>query len=281
MSDEALLRRVVGFIFDYIFTGKPRELGGRDNEQFVEYGVSRFKGDYKSIVTDEPLALLATMHLFTTETPWNLQSFLWDALSNANECSRGYAFEHVGTYLLGLAFKAPIRLAKVFDFVVPSSLDNEVAELVALEKSPDGTFSCFPVDISSHTGPTYTLGCTPPDAEGTLAWLQDPKRTIFFFPAKTIRPDLIMILRLSNGMLLRVLVQFRNIMAASIGPKQPTEAFRTADSKQFLSHRCSEARDGHEPRPSELDHSSPPSEWKDSPPSSAEGDKLCVLALVC
>jgi hypothetical protein len=216
--------------------GKPRAMNSPNAEKLVEYGVARF-GNLTHIIADEPLALLAASHFFATETSWPLRHFLLEALSTSDDSARGFAFEHLGAYLLGLAFRSPTRLSNVFDFVVPGGLQDEVAELVALQKSTNDTFSCFPVDISSDMGPSYILGRSPRTEMETLAWFKDPQRNIFCFPAKTIGPDLVLVLKLSDGSLLRVLIQFKNHLQNTLGPVNTADGFRTTDPKQFISQR--------------------------------------------
>lgn len=233
-DDPELLRQVAGFMLDYIFNGKPRNLGSLADERLVEYGVARF-GDKKEIIVDEPLALLAAVHYFVTETSWSLRYFLKDGLTTANESARGIAFEHLGAYLIGLAFRSPARLSDVFQFIVSHELANEVAELVAIDKT-DGGFVCNPVDISSETGPTYILGRSPQTPEHTRNWLLNPGRTVFCFPAKAVGPDLILLLRLSSDhSLIRVLVQFKHLSGSNMKPYDTEIAFNTTDPNQFVS----------------------------------------------
>ncbi|KIM25388.1 hypothetical protein M408DRAFT_210132 [Serendipita vermifera MAFF 305830] len=232
-DDPGLFRQVAGFIFDYIFNGKPRNLGGLSDKRLVEYGVARF-GNMKKIIADEPLALLAAVHYFTTETSWSLQYFLQNGLSTPNESARGIAFEQLGAYLIGIAFKSPTRLSTVFQFIVPHELENEVAELVSVHKTDRGLV-CNPIDISSEMRPTYILGRTTRTEEETLDWLRNPERAIFCFPANTVGPDLMLLLRLSDHSLIRVLVQFKHLSSLTIGPHDTEVAFNTTDPNKFVS----------------------------------------------
>jgi hypothetical protein len=174
-------------------------------------------------------------------TQWSWCHFLLDALSTTTASSRGFAFEHLGTYLLGLAFKPSTRLSDIFEFAAHSDLANQSAELVAMYKTSNGKFSCDPVDLSSNVRPTYILGRTHTAEHETLAWLKDPGRTVFCFPAKTIGPDVIMIARLSNGQILPILVQFKNYIKATLSYAETSDALRTTDPEQFISHCSSEA----------------------------------------
>jgi hypothetical protein len=122
----------VGFIFDYIFMGKPRSIGGTNAQKLVEYGVARFVGNSADAVVDEPLALLAVTRYYNAESTWNLRHFLSEATYTLNDSARSFAFEHFIVHLLGLSFKSPTRLSDVFHFIVPNSIQDEKATLVAL-----------------------------------------------------------------------------------------------------------------------------------------------------
>jgi hypothetical protein len=233
--DPALLRQIAGVVFDYIFTGKPRSLGSLHAEKLVEYGVARFN-NRRDILADEPLALLAIAHYFTAEKTWNLEYFLVDALTTSNESARGIALEHFGAYLLGLAFKSPRKLSSVFKNFGSNALGDEVGELVAIHRI-DGECICNRVDISSDEGPTYILGRSPRTEEETLQWLENPRRSVFCFPVHTLGPDLIFMLRLSDGRVIRVLVQFKHNTQSKMGPKETEDALHSVDPEKFLSQR--------------------------------------------
>jgi hypothetical protein len=227
-----LLRQIAGFVFDYIFTGKPRSLGGDHNAKLVEYGVARF-GKMGHILGDEPLAILAAVHYFTNNTPWSLQYFLLEEVCTPNDTARGTALEHLGAYLLAAAFRLPRRLSDIFEFVGVSDLGNQRAHLVAIHQSSHGTLEYTPVDIFSSQQGTYILGHSARTEAETLSWLSDPKRVAFCFPAHTFGPDLILFLLLEDGTLLRVLLQFK--YRSTMGPKATAEAYRTTDPSQFVS----------------------------------------------
>ena len=195
-------------------------MGGSDYEKLVEYGVARF-GNLKDIIADEPLALLAAIHYFTTETPWSLSYLLIDGLCHPNEGARGIAFEQFGVYLLALAFRTPTRLSKVLKFAGKSEIRGEVGQLVAIHLNQAGEFVCHPVDITSDMRPTCILGRSPRTENGTLSWLKDPKGSVLCFPAHTVGPDLILLLQLSDSRIVRVLVQFKYTTSNTIGPSTP------------------------------------------------------------
>jgi hypothetical protein len=106
---------------------------------------------------------------------------------------------------------------------------------VALHRNADGLFECYPINILSNACPTYILGRTPRTEMETLSWFQDPQRTVFCLPAKTIGPDMILVLRLLSDLThLRVLVQIKQLTENTIGPQDTRDAFRTTDPKQFI-----------------------------------------------
>jgi hypothetical protein len=185
--DEALHRQVACFVLDYIFKGESRFLGDEKFFKLVEYGIARFGlVKLQAILVDEPLALLAALHYFATETKWTLQHFLLGGVSNMDPATRGKALEYVGAYLLADAFKSPRRLSEIFTFVSPNELAEKVAYLVCIDKT-EGMESCAPVAIFSdqpQTG-TYILGQTITNEKDMASWLKNPSRCVFLFPAHT------------------------------------------------------------------------------------------------
>jgi hypothetical protein len=242
LIDQSLLRQIAGFIFEYIFNGRTGGLSDPDSQKLVEYGVARFGNVDPKIIVDEPLALLGAIHFFNTETEWDLRHFLLDGLSTSYEAGRGIAFEHLGAYLLAVAFGKPRLLSSVFKFYGPGPhlLENETGCLVAIDQTR-GSSTCMPVDISSDTRPTYVLGRKCATEDQTLSWLKDPGLSIFCFPASTVGPDLILVLELSNKKVLRVLVQFKQTSSKSTLSFVDTQkAIKTTDPYEFLSQQSKE-----------------------------------------
>jgi hypothetical protein len=210
-SESALFRQIAGCVFDYIFHGDPRSQLTLEDIKLVECGVARFGHD-KNFICDEPLALLAVANYYTKQTQWDLPYFLKEGVSGSNASARGVAIEYFGAYALALAFRSPTRLGDVFDFVGgKNDLKNETGHLVAVHKQ-DECFKTHPFDISSPSLPTYILGRKHHSSKETLDWLDDPNRVVFCFPAQNVGPDLILVLQLSDGHLLRVVVQFKHSM---------------------------------------------------------------------
>ena len=92
-------------MFDSIFKGKSRNIGGPDLERLVELGFLRF-ATIDNGKADEPLALLTAASCFS-QTTWTIEHFLREALSNTHDRDKGLAFEQFSTYALALAFKKP------------------------------------------------------------------------------------------------------------------------------------------------------------------------------
>ncbi|KAG8836664.1 hypothetical protein FRC18_010929 [Serendipita sp. 400] len=230
------LSTVASFVFEYIFTGKIRGLGGPEGDKMVEYGLSRFKGlsqdGSRTAETDEPLAILGLVS-FLSKQHLMLGRYLTDALNAANASIRGFAFEPFGAYLLARAFSSPRPLSDIFEFVGDSELKGESAELVTLKRL-NGTFTSTPLNINSELRSNHLLGHSPDTSEDTLGWLEDPQGSALCFPAHTVGPDLIFVLRLtSDGTCLHVCVQFKH--TKRLGYQETMKAIHTTDPFNFLS----------------------------------------------
>ena len=115
-KDAATLYQTVGFIFDYIFTGKPRSLCGKTGEKLVELGFARFRlvmNGNKDATADEPLAILAAAHFFSIQN-LAMETFLLHGIAVLDGTAQGPAFKHFGAYMLALAFRSLTQLDSVF-----------------------------------------------------------------------------------------------------------------------------------------------------------------------
>lgn len=238
IAEPELLNTLADFVLEYTFTGKIRGLSGPDGDSMVEYGVSRFKKTEAQ--TDEPLAILALVTFVEQQEKLTLARYLTNALNTSNAAYRGIALEAFGAFLLARAFSAPISLSKVFTFAKGSKkaykgLQGELAELVTLEKVGNN-FQATPLQIKTNLRPSHVLGRSPPTAADTLEWLQNPQGSAFCFPANTVGPDLIFVLRLkSDDTVLRVCVQFKH--TERLSPQASEKAIRTTDPSNFLSQK--------------------------------------------
>ena len=230
-SDEGLLRQIAGCVFDSIFKGKSRNIGGPYLERLVELGFLRF-ATIDNGKADEPLALLTAASCFS-QTTWTIEHFLREALSNTHDRDKGLPFQQFSTYALALAFKKPKVLSEVFSFLDNHSLAHKHAQLVAARKAND-EFRFFPVNISSPGAPIDYLGRSPSNEEETLSWMQNPNNTAFCFPTRNVGPNAILLLRLQDNTVLRVLVSFKQTEEdPSSGPAM--DSFRATHPKMPLS----------------------------------------------
>jgi hypothetical protein len=282
--DPELLRDTAGLIFDYVFQGQSRDIVGSARKKLVEYGVARFS-DARGVVADEPLALLAAVDYFSRQTAWTFDHFMRDALSSSNPALRGSTFEHFAAFLIALAFKSPTRLSSVFNFISANDLANELAQLVALDWA-DGKFVCTPVDVFSNSGPAYILAHTACTESETLSWLRDPKRVVFCFPVKSVGPDGFLVLRLLDGRVVRIILQFKQLTSNTIGPKETKDAFESTDPMQFLKEKVrpvesTSKSEGYRIRNSELSGEMQNALRSLGPSTDKAGEFGIIRALVC
>jgi hypothetical protein len=235
--DEDLMHKVACCVYEYIFTGQPSSVGGPKAESLVQLGFARFR-DTEFGVVDEPLALLAAANFFSENTSWTMQTVLSAGLLSLNPGERGFTFERFCAFLLAKAFESPTSLSSVFTFIGPNKLDGETARLVAIEKDGDDSCRCTPVTISASARRHYILGQSPSSDRQVLDWLENPKGTALCFPAKSIGPDLILFLQLSDSTVLRVLIQFKQITQRTISPAQTEDAMRTTDPMSFFTRHA-------------------------------------------
>jgi len=240
IAESDLLPILADFVFEYTFTGKIRGLSGPNGDAMVEFGVSRFKKEVAQ--TDEPLAILALVTFFDKEN-LTLAKYLTRGLSTSDAASRGIVFEAFGAYLLARAFSVPTRLSKVFEFgggkKANEALQDEFAELVTLEKVGDNV-RLTPLQITGNLRSSHVLGRSPSTVDNTFEWLQNPEGSAFCFPANTVGPDLIFVLRLtSDNTVLRVCVQLKH--TPTLSPQDSEKAIRTTDPSTFLSQKTKDS----------------------------------------
>ena len=166
-----------------------------------------------------------------------LEDHLRSGLDTAVSSARGFAFEPFCAYLLARAFSSPTPLSNVFDFQGEYKHENELAELVTLEKGTNGDFTHIAFDINSNLRSSHAVGCSPSSSTDTLKWLQNAQRSAFCFPSNNVGPDLIFVLRLTNdNTFLRVCSQIKN--REKLDHSRTEEAIRTTDPFQFCSRRA-------------------------------------------
>jgi hypothetical protein len=232
--DAEFTRRLAGVTFDYTLGFSVRSMGGKENEEAVECGFARFKGE--TTLIDEPLAILALQRHFSA-TPWTPDHFIRDGLTSPNPAQRGAAFEQFCTYRLLTAFKSPRRLSEIFQFVNPSPLQDMMAHVVAISKT-NGTTNFHPLDITSDRRPSHIFGCTASNQQQTLLYLKSPHGFAFCCFPPTIGPDVVLFLQLSDGSLLRVLLQYKQ-HKSNLTSTTTSKGFRTTSPENFISRRKS------------------------------------------
>jgi hypothetical protein len=185
-------------------------------------------------VVDEPIAFLSFSRYCVANTDCNLDQMLIEGLLASNPVVRGFLLEPVVGYLLLKLFATPKPLSSVFTFVGECDIADSEAYVVAAWKDDNG-FHFTPFDINSDERAGYQIGCSPHDASGFLAWVRDPQRLPLCLPCKAVGPDVVLLLRLSNGDLLRVIIQVKHRNQAWLYPQQVLNAFRSTDPDLFLS----------------------------------------------
>jgi len=243
IAGQDLLPILANFVLEYTFTGKIRGLTGPNGDAMVEYGVSRFKKSSTTFEaeTDEPLAILGLVK-YLEHNSVTLQGYLIASLTTPDPSHRGVVFEAFGAYLLALAFSVPTPLSQIFEFEsgkeVYAALQDELAELVALEKDGD-KFKVTPFNIKDNFRSSHLYGRSLSSVPETLGWLKNPRGSVFCFPANTVGPDLIFVLRLVNdGTVLRVCFQFKHTKYLS--PQAWEKAISTTDPSHFVSRRTND-----------------------------------------
>ncbi|PVF91106.1 hypothetical protein CPB86DRAFT_745978 [Serendipita vermifera] len=233
-EEPSLKNTLTSFFYELFITGKKRSLGGKDGELLVELGISKFKNSgvegHREAEITENLVIYGLFDLFES-LKLTMEDYLLHELGSPHPSSRGLAFESFGAFLLARSFSSPRPLSDVFEFVGDLAIKDELAQLIALERS-DNSFRQTPININSTMPPDH-LGCSP-NVEGMLKWLEDPKGTAFCFPPNIVGPDLILMLRLTqHGTILRVCVQIKN--TENLSGTERTRAIRTTDPNYWFS----------------------------------------------
>ena len=243
IPEPDLVTILADFVLEYTFAGTIRKLSGPIAADMVEYGVSRFKklvaGQGAEAHTDEPLVILALITFFERQN-LSLVKYFRRELNTSDASHRGKVFEAFGAYLLARAFSEPKRLSEIFEFVeggkkANKALEDAVAVLATLEKDGD-KFHATPLQIETKRRLRHVLGRSPSSAAGTLEWLQNPQGSAFCYPANTVGPDLIFVLKLpKDRTVLRVCVQFKH--TEQLSPEASQKAIRTTEPSFFFSQK--------------------------------------------
>ncbi|KAG8813583.1 hypothetical protein FRC18_002395 [Serendipita sp. 400] len=235
-NDERMWRQLAVFVFDYIFDGNPRSVGGPDADKLVEYGFARFNSP-KLATVDEPLVLLAAFKHFNEKTLWTWSYFLNEAMTQSDDSARGVSFERFIAHLLGTAFKSPVKLSDVFTFQGTNDLRDKEAQLISIRKSRNQHVG-LPIDITSSKWPTYRLGRKCKDPNEMLSWAKDPEGTVFCFPPSSMGPDLILFLQvLPEKTFVMVNVQIKQLTQLDMSSSKTKGALDTTNPELFYAPR--------------------------------------------
>lgn len=179
---------------------------GKDEAMYVEYGFARFvDAETNTVAVDEPLVLLAAAHWIDANYRSSYKFFakqihVHDPWSNG--------FENYIAFCLNLAFSQRCRPDEVFSFsgTVPTWATGE-AELVALHCTSLGDIEVCSVRHSELSGPSLTLGTNAKTVEEMSAWLEHQSHAPMCFPHPSMGPDILFVLKLSDGSLVWVALQ--------------------------------------------------------------------------
>ncbi|KAJ3505936.1 hypothetical protein NLJ89_g7152 [Agrocybe chaxingu] len=179
---------------------------GKDEATYVEYGFARFvDSETKTVAVDEPLVLLAATHWTNANVRTTYKSFA-KQIQVHEPASNG--FENYVAFCLDMIFSYRRRLSDIFTFhgEIPawSNLD---AELVGLHRTSLDQVETSTVRHFLFSGPSVTLGANAKSPEETSEWLDHRSPTPMCFPHISMGPDLIFVLRLSDGTLIWVVLQ--------------------------------------------------------------------------
>ena len=183
----------------------PRTLG-KDEATYVEYGFARFvDAETKTVAVDEPLVLLAATRWINANHRTSYKFFA-KQIEVQDRGTNG--FENYIAFCIDMMFSSRRRLNEVFLFngSIPSWCNLE-AELVSLQRTALDHVEESPVRHFTSFGSSVNLGVDATSPEETSKWLEHRSHTPICFPHLSMGPDLIFILRLSDGSLIWVALQ--------------------------------------------------------------------------
>ncbi|KAF9552856.1 hypothetical protein CPC08DRAFT_822630 [Agrocybe pediades] len=179
---------------------------GNDEATYVEYGFARFlDSDTARVAVDEPLVLLAATRWINTHHQTSYK-FFSKQINSHDPKSNG--FENYIAFCLDLVFSTKRKINQVFSFNgTPPAWSNLEAELVSLHRTDLSVIEEGAVRHSQFSGPSVTLGANAKSPEETTQWLSHQSYAPICFPHISMGPDLLFVLRLSDGSLIWVALQ--------------------------------------------------------------------------
>lgn len=217
----------------------PRTLG-KDEAAYVEYGFARFvDAETKTVAVDEPLVLLAATYWINTNHQ-KAYKFFANQIEVQDRSSNG--FENYIAYCIDMLFSSKRRLNEVFLFS-GSAPDwcNLEAELVSLQRTALDHIEESPVCHFTSSGSSVNLGIRTTSPEETSKWLEHRSHSPICFPHLSMGPDLMFILRLSDGSLIWVALQakYSKGINGSLSRKFLRHAVRSVTPCNFFLNKVS------------------------------------------
>jgi hypothetical protein len=204
---------------------------GDDEKKWVELGFARFR-DSEGALVDEPLIIIAAAHHLTHNTKHGLSNHVLHGLEHS--AGRGDRFEEFIAAYLAQAFGPNVRLCDVFDFGqnIPRWAQSQGVEFARL--SPNG-------DHWTHhdpLGPSSAISSDLMNATETVGWFRNP-HTVMCFPDIYFGPDIVFSIRLSNGMVLCVIVQVKFRSLPRLSKRDNDMAVSTLEFSDFYKNKVS------------------------------------------
>jgi len=179
---------------------------GKDEATYVEYGFARFvDSETKTVAVDEPLVLLSATHWTNT---YHRTSYKFFAKQIHLHDPNSNGFENYIAFCLDMIFSYRRPLSDVFTFMgTPPAWSALQAELVSLHRTDLDLVEEGIVRHFQFSGPSVTLGTNAKSPEETSGWLEHRNHSPFCFPHISMGPDLVFVMRLSDGSMIWVALQ--------------------------------------------------------------------------
>ena len=190
---------------------------------------------------NEPLILLHAMR-WLDEQRYSAHDFFASRLNVTTPTSNG--FENHLACIIDVIFSTPRKLSDIFTFAF-HGLDgktsvpewtNLTAELVSVYRTDAGELEISPVrHTTDFSAPSCTLGVNAKDLDGTAQWLRHRSAPAICFPHNSMGPDLLFVLRLSDGSCLWVALQAKHCTSHKTLPRSELRrALRSVTPRHFF-----------------------------------------------
>ncbi|KAF8808854.1 hypothetical protein BYT27DRAFT_7285678 [Phlegmacium glaucopus] len=207
-----------------------------DEATYVEYGFARFiDAETTKVAVDEPLVLLAATHCINVKHRTSYKIFAKE-IEIREQSSNG--FENYIAFCIDIIFsKQKRRLNEVFEFKgsTPSWCKLE-AELVSLHRTVLDDIEASPIRHFHFSGSSVNLGIKTNSPEETSKWLEHRSHSPICFPHESMGPDLMFVLRLSDGSLIWVALQakYSKGIDGSLSRQFLRHALRSVTPRKFF-----------------------------------------------